>query len=342
MHRAHASLCQQTNKHIMSNRWHGPDWRSERRISLHRGMSVGQVKPPVPSPDPAASSDDDEEEALPPGAYAVMRDTSASDTLFLEDLEDPDDRSSLPVDSTSSAFEDDDNGGDTHDDDEEQKQEKSCITSRIIMIAVLLCCAIVCATVVATLLLQGRKTKTVPVSDTSICDASPTNPFVHCNACGPRIEEISDGLRSVYDSVKDSAELRDPLLQDKIDIHSCTAVNQALIWVALQVDKTASLPPERIINRFVLVLLYASMGGQYWTKQDKWLSGAHECDWYGIVCDSRRRNSIISIDLSDNGLYLTLESRLGLLPNLQSIDFTNNDIQGSIPSSMFRLSALGT
>lgn len=242
-----------------------------------------------------------------PGAYAVM---AAADRI----LEDPED---MPSSSLSGV------------------ERKACIKSnkRLMVAVILLCCAILC-TVLAIVLSQRHSTATIP----AMCNAPPTDPFLQCDMCGQRISELSGTLRSVYDSVRKSAELRD-YLEDNIDIRSCSPVSKALVWIVLEAQKTV-LPPERIINRFGLALLYASMGGEDWTNQDGWLSDAHECGWYGVEC-STRSSSVLSISLPNNGIHHALESSLGLLPQLRSIDFSGNDIVGSIPSSIFDFPALG-
>lgn len=300
------------------------------------------MKPPAPSKEqdhehPALSSDDDDE--LGPGAYAVTRDGSASD-VFLEDLEDPNElpSSMLPLDTIYNMYDE------PAADNDDTKDEKPFFTRRKkCMLAAFLLCCIVAGIVLAVMLSRGRReTKSVLVPEDTTCLTSPSDPFSHCNLCGQRIiVELDESLRTVYDSLVKSPELRNHLDEaGDIDIHSCSPVNKALIWIALELEE-AIFPVERVINRFALALFYASMGGKDWKNQDKWLSSAHECDWHGVGCN-RRHNSIISIDLHSNDLDGTLENtRLGLLTNLRSIDLTNNDIKGSIPSSIFRFPALG-
>ena len=61
----------------------------------------------------------------------------------------------------------------------------------------------------------------------------------------------------------------------------------------------------------------------------RWLSIAHECDWYGITCDDDGR--VEQINLHGNGLEGTLVRELRILKNLKSLLLPDNNLIGKIP-----------
>jgi hypothetical protein len=61
----------------------------------------------------------------------------------------------------------------------------------------------------------------------------------------------------------------------------------------------------------------------------RWLSETHECTWAGLLCDESEE--INKIFLIQQGIVGTIPTVLTLLPQLQEIDFSFNELEGSIP-----------
>lgn len=183
----------------------------------------------------------------------------------------------------------------------------------------------------------------VPLEGISPCDApvmSP-NPFIQCE-CQGIITEVSDVVRDMYESLKTS------VLKSHIDsgmeISSCHPVNKALLWTAVDIvngSDNDSSGINRILNRFVLALTYASMGGETWKNKSGWLSfHLSECLWYGVGC-AENGVSITSLTLPGNNVEGSLVSAMSLLPALQTLNLTDNSINGMIPEELWGMPTLG-
>ena len=83
-----------------------------------------------------------------------------------------------------------------------------------------------------------------------------------------------------------------------------------------------------------LTLIYNSLDGDNWTNKVgpqgvAWLEGCNACDWYGITCDNNNR--VIGLDLSNNNLSGSLTSSMfDLLTKLDSLDLSNNSLFGAV------------
>jgi len=103
---------------------------------------------------------------------------------------------------------------------------------------------------------------------------------------------------------------------------------------------------EKIIQRYVLALLYYSLGLGYSStfenNQDgvkgSFLSDADECDWMYIQCNEYGYVSTISIN--DGGFTGTIPAELSRFIFLQKLDLSNNNLYGSIPKSFGNLKLL--
>lgn len=123
----------------------------------------------------------------------------------------------------------------------------------------------------------------------------------------------------------------------------CVPENIALIWVMTELLDTngASAPDEiHLMNRFVLTFLYAAWDGSEWNEQSLWLSKESECSWHGVECDDRG-TLITSLSIKENNLKGILETRIGLLSDLKTLDLSGNQLQGSIPDEIWTLPRIG-
>lgn len=93
-----------------------------------------------------------------------------------------------------------------------------------------------------------------------------------------------------------------------------------------------SLPCHPAIN--ALVDLYNNTAGASWTDRTGWEMGAAgtnctPCDWYGVTCDNL--GNVIALDLYNNNLIGTVPTSMDQLIYLRSIKLLANDLSGSFP-----------
>ena len=89
-------------------------------------------------------------------------------------------------------------------------------------------------------------------------------------------------------------------------------------------------------ERLSLVILYFATNGAGWAKRDKWLTGDHHCDWFGVDCNSD--GYVENLSLVDNQLKGSIPASIGNLKNLRNLELsTNNELIGSIPESIGKL-----
>lgn len=110
----------------------------------------------------------------------------------------------------------------------------------------------------------------------------------------------------------------------------------------LQQDPSlASYSKQRILQRFVLSVLFHSTGGDSWLRYDSWFSNdVHECDWWSVVCG--QREEVLNITLRSNSLVGHLPPELSLLTTLKHLDLSDNSLSEDIPSYLGDLVNLQT
>ncbi len=90
-------------------------------------------------------------------------------------------------------------------------------------------------------------------------------------------------------------------------------------------------------DSLALIALYQSTAGATWRDNSGWLAEP-VADWFGVSSDSTGR--VVSVALSDNGLFGQLPSGLDQLSALKNLDLSDNTLLGSIPSDLFLLNNL--
>jgi len=133
----------------------------------------------------------------------------------------------------------------------------------------------------------------------------------------------------------------------------------------LQLSTSSLGSTEALIQRFVLAVFYFATGGEEWgvcggyykngrngtnctyvEKGVEWtdsvfLSGVHECLWFGTLCDERRDDGIVRyLFLYANKLKGTIPTEIGHLNSLQHIWLNHNNITGPIPLELSTLPSL--
>ena len=99
--------------------------------------------------------------------------------------------------------------------------------------------------------------------------------------------------------------------------------------------------PPTATERFALMELYDSTGGDSWTNNDGWDGDSAVGDWYGVTVDAED-TLVRRLDLPDNGLEGPLPSVTANLTELQTIDLADNELNGGFPVPMTSMDALDT
>lgn len=86
--------------------------------------------------------------------------------------------------------------------------------------------------------------------------------------------------------------------------------------------------------RTALMDLYASTGGEQWTRNDNWGSDLPLSEWYGLSVD----NGVVTyVRLSNNNLTGELPRSIGVLSEVYGgVQLGDNNISGRIPKGMFQ------
>jgi hypothetical protein len=134
--------------------------------------------------------------------------------------------------------------------------------------------------------------------------------------CFQSVNIISPQVASSYHALVTNYVLQLPHYYSE-PINSCSPVNQALLWLAVENSTGTSDSELRLLNRFVLTILFVAWGGPMWKQNEGWLTPYNECTWYGITC---QHQVITGISLSNNSIAYG----------------------SSIPTELFLLTGLGT
>jgi len=136
-------------------------------------------------------------------------------------------------------------------------------------------------------------------------------------------------------------------------LSSISPQNQAACWT-LYKDKSSSRNKESAyLQRYALAVLHFATTKSNTTAWDwpmavdtapekanrhgDWLSAAHECTWYGVVCSSRK--VVTELQLGFMKLDGVVPRELSLLTGLRFLDLHANDFQGVVPHKI--VDALG-
>ncbi len=96
------------------------------------------------------------------------------------------------------------------------------------------------------------------------------------------------------------------------------------------------------IEKNALIALYNSTNGASWTNNDNWLSNSTVSTWHGVTVNNiSGQDHVTSIDLSNNNLVGPLPTSVGSLSKLESLIFVGNqDLSGQIPVEIGNLGEL--
>ena len=176
--------------------------------------------------------------------------------------------------------------------------------------------------------------------DCNFTDNAQPHVLAQCR-CYNTIQVLTDDIVGLYGQVRAAIQneiytarnnMNYPFINETID--SCSAQNQALVWLSSGNVRDGG----DLYQRYILALLYLQTNGTAWYNASKWLTYENECDWYGIDCRSSTADDtslqVRSIQLDNNNIQKTIPIELQYLSTLQTISLRNNRISGTIPSSM--------
>ncbi|WP_419916171.1 ABC transporter substrate-binding protein [Candidatus Poriferisodalis sp.] len=112
----------------------------------------------------------------------------------------------------------------------------------------------------------------------------------------------------------------------------------AVLALQLAVPAAASEHNDERSERQALEELFAATGGDNWSRNDLWGSGAPLGQWHGVTTDGDGR--VVRLELQSNGLSGELPEAIGQLTRLQRLDLGDNGIHGEIPRAIGELTDL--
>lgn len=219
-----------------------------------------------------------------------------------------------------------------------------------------------------TFMFETNKPTISPVTTQIIITNPPT-------ASKERAENIQSALESLlepyYDFISSEDDRDDgKSIQDLFNDPKAPQA-RALNWIIhvdpLNLNPTSFSNSNNIeyvlLQRYVIVCLYYGFYGDLWSYGNEgWLSGKHECEWSGVICESflvkalmlNNRNmsgeipkdiaalqDLSILNLKRNKVGGTLPPVIGMMMKLEYIDLENNSfLRGRIPSELGLLKKL--
>ena len=93
-------------------------------------------------------------------------------------------------------------------------------------------------------------------------------------------------------------------------------------------------------DRAALVALYNATDGENWTNNTNWNSSLPISRWYGVVAaGASSAYRVLSLQLGNNNLTGSIPPELGRLSTLTGLYLNNNNLTGSIPPELGNLSS---
>ena len=95
-----------------------------------------------------------------------------------------------------------------------------------------------------------------------------------------------------------------------------------------------------LTDREILEILYEATDGPNWNNSENWLTDAALENWYGVVVDGEGR--VFWVALDNNNLTGSIPGELGRLSHLGRLNLGSNNLTGPIPPELGRLVSLGS
>ncbi len=97
--------------------------------------------------------------------------------------------------------------------------------------------------------------------------------------------------------------------------------------------------PSSVTERFALMELYDSTGGDSWNSRGGWDGDSELDDWYGVTVED---SLIRELRLPGNGLEGPLPPALGSLLGLETLDLADNELTGGVVTAITSIDPLDT
>ena len=97
--------------------------------------------------------------------------------------------------------------------------------------------------------------------------------------------------------------------------------------------------PSSVTERFALMELYDSTGGDFWNNRGGWDGDSELDDWHGVTVED---SLIRELRLPGNGLDGPLPPALGSLLGLETLDLADNDLTGGVVDGITSIDPLDT
>ena len=132
--------------------------------------------------------------------------------------------------------------------------------------------------------------------------------------------------------------LADPSLLSDESSSEYKAMNWIIYEDPLLLDPNNSSAETnlRISQRYSLATLYFASPVGRWANSSRWLD-TDECAWFGIACDGQ---IVTEIEIPENNLTGTISAEIAQLSSLVRFVINQNQVRGSIPTSMATMSTL--
>jgi len=140
------------------------------------------------------------------------------------------------------------------------------------------------------------------------------------------IPVIFEGKDANFDEIKELLVSKNVSSSTELEGQG-TPQNKALRWVSYLDEATLNYTDPRVIQRYVLMVLYYQCGGTKWSNYNNWMSVALECEWYGIGCNGELE--VTNITLDNNKLEGIIPSELSSVDSLEVLELNTNSLKGT-------------
>lgn len=145
-------------------------------------------------------------------------------------------------------------------------------------------------------------------------------------------------LQEIYDFLIDQGLATPSML-----LASSSPQARAATWLATQDTTLVDGPLEdNFVQRYSLITFAYGTNVGLWGVIRPWIDAFedHECRFEGVHCNVNKE--VIGLHMDHFNLAGSLPEEIGLLTALKTIRMDDNQIEGALPETLFRLSNLGT
>ena len=125
------------------------------------------------------------------------------------------------------------------------------------------------------------------------------------------------------DAILCPAQYSNMLGRQSLSSVPCVACPSGMIAPYMGSTQCVSETAYQALERDALTKLFQSTNGQQWLRKDKWLEAFDVCAWYGVRCIGEK---VIGVDLQANNLDGSIPSELVRLSNIEELNLGQNPI----------------